>query len=144
MQAGKKDPKEFGQEGESLAAHFLEGLGYRILERNYRCQLGEIDLILEKTPRKRPFQRAKIGKKSEDRHLTFAEVKTRHSVEAVSPRELVGRTKQLHISRTAQHYLTSKKIIDFSADFGVIIVDFSKSEPQFEWIENAFTLAWGY
>lgn len=123
----KGDSKDLGREGEDLAASFLRNQGYRILTRNYRCRLGEVDIIIEKK-----------GK------IIFTEVKTRRSVDAVSPRELISYSKQRHISRVAQHYLAAKRLQEVSADFGVLIVDLSGSSPRFEWIEGAFDLVWGF
>jgi putative endonuclease len=119
--------KILGRDGESLAASYLRGLGYKILHRNYRCRLGEVDLIIQK-----------------EGTVSFVEVKTRRSVEAVSPRELVTLPKQRHISKVAQHYLAANRLSDADADFGVLTVDFSESSPRIEWIPKAFDLAWGY
>ena len=119
--------KKFGNEGEEIAASFLERQGFQILERNYRCRLGEIDLIVEK-----------------DQKILFVEVKTRHSVQGVSPLELVPYGKQRHISRAAQHYLSSQKGPEKSADFALLIVDCSGKDPVCELIEEAFPLSWGY
>jgi putative endonuclease len=128
MQADlKRDDKALGRDGEGLAASYLKGHGYRILEKNFRCRLGEVDLIVERQGT-----------------ITFVEVKTRRSVEAVSPRELVTLPKQRHISRVAQHFLAVRRLRDVNADFGVLAIDFSGPSPQFEWIPKAFDLAWGY
>ncbi|HEX5036810.1 MAG TPA: YraN family protein [bacterium] len=121
------DDKALGRDGEALAASFLRHLGYRILEKNYRCRQGEVDLIVEKS-----------------KTITFVEVKTRRSVDAVSPRELVTLPKQRHISKAAQHFLSSRRWKDANADFGVLIIDQSRPRTSFEWIPQAFDLAWGY
>lgn len=126
MQGDLRD-KRFGQEGEKTAASYLESLGFLILERNYRCRLGEIDLIVEK-----------------EGEIHFVEVKTRRSIDAVSPRELISRGKQRHISRVAQHYVASKRLFDRAGTFDVLTIDYSQGPPVFEWIEGAFPLAWGY
>ena len=110
-----------------MAASYLKDKGFRILEQNYRCRLGEVDLIVEK-----------------DDSILFVEVKTRRSVEAVSPIELISRGKQLHISRVAQYYLAKKKPYEKSASFALLVVDWSGSRPSLELIEDAFPLAWGY
>lgn len=122
-----RDDKALGRDGESLAASYLRNLGYKILEKNYRCRLGEADLIVEKA-----------------KTVTFVEVKTRRSVEAVSPRELVTLPKQRHISKVAQHYLAAHRLQDANADFAVLTIDFSGTAPRFEWIEQAFDLAYGF
>jgi putative endonuclease len=123
----RTDDKELGRDGESLAAAYLRNLGYKIRERNYRCRQGEVDLIVERKGT-----------------ITFVEVKTRRSVDAVSPRELVTLPKQRHISKAAQHYLTSRRLNDVNANFAVLIIDRSMPKTNFEFIPNAFDLAWGY
>lgn len=127
MQEDLGTNKGFGREGEGIAASYLKTLGFRILERNYRCRLGEVDLIAEKKGT-----------------IHFVEVKTRRSVDSVSPYELVSRSKQRHISAVAQHYFSSNSLHDRSGLFDVLIVDWSRGVPSCEWIEGAFSLAWGY
>ena len=73
-----------GQQKEELAAAWLERQGYEILEHNYRCRQGEIDLI------------ARDG-----RYLVFIEVKYRNSAKCGDPLEAVDRRKQAKILYTA-------------------------------------------
>lgn len=121
--------RQLGQEGEGLAAQFLKAKGFQILEKNYRCRLGEVDLIVENKDR-----------------LVFVEVKTRRDSQSVSPRELISRSKQVHISKVAQHYLAQKKNQkqENTASFAVLIVDWSSGRPEIEFINDAFDLGWGY
>ena len=80
--------RQTGQTGEEIAARFLHRKGFRILERNYRCDVGEIDLI------------------AEDRGtVVFVEVKTRKSLASGAPEEAVDREKRRKIIRAAQRYL---------------------------------------
>lgn len=82
------------QEGslyERKAAAYLEERGYRILERNYRCRIGEIDLIAEK-----------------DGYLVFIEVKYRKDHTMGSPLSAVTRRKQEKIRKTAAWYLMTR------------------------------------
>ncbi len=76
-----------GSAHEACAAEYLTGCGYRILERNFRCRAGEIDLI------------ARDGE-----YLVFVEVKYRRDPSAGDPLEAVDRKKQRKISRTAAYY----------------------------------------
>ena len=77
-----------GAKYEQLAAEFLEEKGYRILERNFRCRQGEIDII------------------AVDRDcLVFLEVKYRRDEQMGSGAEAVGPAKQRRIIRCAQYYL---------------------------------------
>ena len=127
MQGVFQNEKELGQQGERVAEDYLVRQGYRILERNYRCRHGEIDLIVEKKEK-----------------ILFVEVKTRQSMESVSPLELISRTKQRHISKTAQYYIAVKKIRDKTADFALVSVLWTKGEPVCEFLEGIFDLAYGY
>ena len=86
-----KDEKRItGQIGEELAMHLLEEKGYAILQRNYRCRSGEIDIV------------AMHRKK---RILCFVEVKTRTDAAFGEPAEAVTRAKQHKIRQTAMQYL---------------------------------------
>ena len=121
------EKKRLGREGEELAAEYLKGNGFHLLEQNYRCRLGEVDLIAEK---------------GED--LFFIEVKSRRSVEGVSPLELVPYPKQVHISKVAQHYFASKQVRDRNGRFALVIIDFQGPSPEVQWIPDIFELAWDY
>ena len=74
-----KDTKKIitGKEGEKIAAAFLKKNGYRIIEINFRCPIGEIDIV---------------AKEKDD--LVFVEVKTRKSMELGYPEQAVGIRKQ--------------------------------------------------
>lgn len=84
--------RKVGSVYESLAAEHLIGKGYRILERNYRCRLGEVDLIAEK----------EIGGIF---WLVFVEVKYRASLTYGYPAEAVTASKQRTIHKVAGYYL---------------------------------------
>ncbi|MDO5415993.1 MAG: YraN family protein [Lachnospiraceae bacterium] len=79
---------EAGSRGENLAASYLTGRGYRILEQNFRCRQGEIDLIA-----------------MDGAYLVFIEVKYRRSLQNGEPAEAVGYQKQQRIIHTARYYL---------------------------------------
>lgn len=119
--------KKLGREGESRAAGFLKENGFRLLEQNYRCRLGEIDLIAEK-----------------DGELHFIEVKSRKSFKDVSPYELIPYPKQLHISKVAQYYWAKKKIKDQTGRFSLLIVDWEGERPSCEWVPDIFNSVYGY
>lgn len=82
--------KQLGRFGEEQAAKFLRKKGFRIVEMNYTCRLGEIDIIAED----RDF-------------IVFAEVKLRKNADFAEAREFVTRTKQRKIIATAQLWLTA-------------------------------------
>lgn len=79
--------RKIGATYEEQAATYLEAHGYRILERNFRCRIGEIDLI------------AREGKT-----LVFLEVKYRRNGSCGSPAEAVTHEKQRRICRVADYY----------------------------------------
>ena len=79
--------RKTGAEYEQKAMEYLESLGYRFLERNYRCRVGEIDLIAR-----------------ERGTLVFVEVKYRSSSICGRPEEAVDTRKQHTICRVADHY----------------------------------------
>lgn len=99
--------RELGSEKEALAADYLIARGFRILERNFRCRIGEIDLIAE-----------------EGEYLVFIEVKYRKGRGAGLPEDAVTMKKQRTISRVAMYYLTTrKKRTDLPCRFDVVAID---------------------
>lgn len=111
-----------GDRGEIVAAAYLVKSGYKILEKNFRCALGEIDIVAEKSGR-----------------LYFAEVKTRTSDRFGRPEESVHEIKQRKIIKLAEWYLKAHKIQDRPISFLVAAVDWSgPQEPSVRIIENAF------
>jgi putative endonuclease len=109
-----------GKEGEKIAAAFLKKNGYRIIETNFRCTLGEIDIIAR-----------------EKGALVFVEVKTRKSAELGYPEQAVGINKQKKMSQLALWYL-QKKNADMDARFDVIAITISTSGNEIKLIKNAF------
>lgn len=108
--------KDMGDFGEYVAADFLEAKGYRVLEKNYRTQGGELDLIIE-------------DKKS----LIFVEVKTRRSTRYGTPAEAVNWKKQQHMLTATRAYLrqnpTRKEIrFDIVEIFATMVEDTPRLE----------------
>jgi putative endonuclease len=111
-----------GDRGENVAAKHLRNQGYKIIERNFRCQMGEIDII------------ARDGKT-----LVFAEVKTRVSDEDVTPEEQVNSTKQHQITKAARFYLSRYGTPQPAARFDVIAVVWPHGrQPQIRHVPDAF------
>ncbi|MFC1889926.1 YraN family protein [Thermodesulfobacteriota bacterium] len=110
-----------GLEGERIASAFLEKRGYEILERNYRCRRGEVDLI------------ARDG-----RVVVFVEVKARTSDRYGEPELAVDLRKQRKISIAALHYLSSKGLMDVDARFDVVVIKWEGKAPMPALIQNAF------
>jgi putative endonuclease len=114
-----------GRRGEDLAAGYLETAGYRIIERNYRCLFGEMDLV------------ARDGGT-----VVFIEVKSRRSNRFGPPQSSVGLKKQKKMSQIALHYLEEKQLHSCEARFDVIAVLLLPEGNRVELIKNAFDLAW--
>ena len=100
----------FGRYGESLAEGFLKQKGYKIVDRNYRCKYGEIDLIA-------------YDKKC----LVFIEVKTRSSLAFSYPSEAITGLKKRKIIQTSLNYIKEKGLKDVNCRFDVISI---VSSPQ--------------
>jgi putative endonuclease len=112
-----------GRWGEEEAARFLQRLGLKIVERNLRTPVGEIDII------------ARQGKT-----LVFVEVKTRRSDAFGTPQEAVGPTKQRQIIRAAQWFLGDGKGRGLQPRFDVVAVRPGPQGARVEHIVNAFGL----
>jgi putative endonuclease len=113
-----------GRRGEDLAVEFLGRLRYRIMERNYRCRCGEVDIV------------ARQGKT-----VVFVEVKTRSSHLYGHPAASVTPFKQRQISRAAQTWLAANRLSDAAARFDVVAISIGEGqECRIEHIVNAFDL----
>ncbi|GAB4424509.1 MAG: YraN family protein [Anaerolineae bacterium] len=80
--------RQTGQHGEEIVARYFAGQGYTIVARNWRCAVGELDLVLEK-----------------ESTLVFVEVRTRRSARYGSPEESVTAAKQAKLVELAHTYL---------------------------------------
>ena len=112
-----------GKKGEELALAQLKALKYRILERNFKCRLGEVDIIAR-----------------DKNTLVFIEVKTRTTDAFGPPHLAVHRRKQRQIVRAAQWYLAEQRTPDAASRFDVLAVTMRKdgSPPRIDWVKNAF------
>jgi putative endonuclease len=119
--ATPKVDTSLGERGENVAAKYLTGLGYKILQRNYRVKVGEIDIV------------ARHG-----RTLVFVEVKTRTD-EEVRPEDQVNLDKQHQITKAATMYLSRFGHPQPPARFDVIAIVWPEGrEPSVRHHENAF------
>jgi putative endonuclease len=114
-----------GRFGEELASRRLQKLGYKILEKNYRCPLGEIDLV------------ARDGDV-----LVFVEIKTRKNRPLGEAKEAVHKRKQGQLSRVALAYLKSKNLWGTKARFDVVAIGLGEGKEKIEIIRDAFELAY--
>jgi len=117
--------KNIGALGEDISENYLKNLGYNILDRNFRCKCGEIDLIA-------------VIKDC----ICFIEVKTRYGNNFGIPAESVIFSKQHKIHKTAQVYILKKNIFNYNFRFDVIEVLLNNDNNDFfiNHIEDAFQL----
>ena len=113
--------KKLGDRGESCAAEYLQRQGCRILMRNYRTKIGEIDLIAE-----------------DHGTLVFIEGKTRSSVRYGTPAEAVNYKKRQKIIQTAYWYLRAQHREDAVCRFDVLEVYAVGDSWIVHQIRNAF------
>lgn len=107
-----------GALAETLAADYLQRRGLRLIERNYRCRLGEIDLILTDGP-----------------DLVFVEVRLRRSTEYGGAAASITAAKRRRILRAARHYLSGKA--ERPCRFDVLLLD-APAADRIVWIKDAF------
>jgi len=107
-----------GEAAESLAADFLQRRGLTVLERNYRCRFGEIDLV------------ARSGEL-----LVFVEVRARTSEAFGAAAGSITATKRRRLVAAARHYLATHRA-DRACRFDVVLV--RGAEQQVEWLTDAF------
>lgn len=122
--AEKKNKRQLGAYYERTAGRCLEQLGYEILEYNYRCRLGEIDIV------------ARDGE-----YVVFCEVKYRADGRKGNPLEAVDARKQNVIFRCAMYYLAEHHLEDVPCRFDVIGIQGKDGmkDPKVTYIKNAFT-----
>lgn len=112
-----------GKLGEDIAVEHLAGMGYEILERNFRCPLGEIDIVAR-----------------DHETLVFVEVRSRRTDNYGSPLESIGFAKQKKLSRVAECYLNRHGLHQIRARFDVVAVKLRISSSEVELIRDAFDL----
>ena len=113
--------RSLGDRGEDMAAAHLKKQGYKILERNYRTPIGEIDLVA--------------------RHqgvLVIIEVKTRRSRRFGSPQEAVHPAKQERLRNLAEYYLQQQGLVEVMVRFDVVGILWEQGKPVIEVIPGAF------
>jgi len=110
-----------GQAWERLAAKRLEAEGYRILDRNFRGRFGEIDFVAD-----------------EKGTLCFIEVKGRSGSGFGSPAEAVTLEKQRRIFRTAEEYLSRRRLGSPSCRFDVVTIVEDGERSEIVVLRNAF------
>jgi putative endonuclease len=111
-----------GQLAEQVAVDYLVARGYRVVERNFLCKLGEIDIIAR-----------------HNGDLVFVEVRSGKRTPTFDPIFSVDRKKQEKIIRTAQIYLSKRFKTEPPSRFDVVLVTLG-DPPSVEVIPDAFNL----
>jgi putative endonuclease len=110
-----------GQRGENVAARFLRNQGYKIIERNFKCEVGEVDII------------ARDG-----RTLVFTEVKTR-AYDDPTPEDQVNVEKRHQLTKAAKYYLARYGSPQPPARFDVVAIVWPTGrDPQIRHTPDAF------
>ena len=107
---------------ENLALKYLKKQGLKLLQKNYHCRLGEIDLIMQ-----------------DEDCIVFIEVRYRNNADFGNGLDTVNINKQHKLIKTAQLYLIQKGLYEkIPARFDVISISNGELNPQLCWIKNAF------
>jgi putative endonuclease len=113
--------QKLGKHGERLAIKKIKALGYKVLDKNYRCPLGEIDLIAQ-----------------DGQYIVFVEIKTRKGRPTSYAKEAITYRKKQRLSKIALYYLKHKGLIGRKARFDVIAICIDDKSVEFEIIHDAF------
>jgi putative endonuclease len=121
----RTDTRTVGIEAETLALRYLQKRGLDPVERNFRCRLGEIDLVM-----------------LDAECLVFVEVRYRSGKRLAPAADTVDFVKQCKLGRAAEIYLTRRpKHADRKARFDVIGIDRDRGGTiRIEWLRDAFSL----
>jgi putative endonuclease len=113
----------FGSRSERAAARHLKKLGYRILARNFRCDLGELDLVA-----------------LDGNCIVFVEVRSTERPDPTAVAASVDLAKQRRLTRLALFYLKQKRLLNHAARFDVLAISWpaGRGEPTMAHYPNAF------
>lgn len=103
--------QKIGLLGENLATKYLQKSGYTVIDRNFRCRQGEIDII------------AKYKQE-----IIFIEVKTRTTLNYGNPAEAVTKVKQKHIEKAAKYYIYKNNLYNFFIRIDIIEIYIKKDK----------------
>lgn len=117
-----RERQAFGRAAEDAAAHWAEGRGWRVVARNWRCRLGELDLVVK-----------------DGATWVAVEVRARRSAGAGTPFESITPRKRWRVSRLAAAFAAGQNCADASWRFDVCAVTPGpRGGLIVEWIEDAF------
>ena len=119
----RSDRARTGAQAEELARRFLEANGLRLVERNFRCRNGELDLVM-----------------LDGRELAIVEVRYRLTDRLVDPAVSVCPRKRRRIALAAAHYLQRRRqFAELPVRFDVLAITGGLDRPRYDWIRCAFT-----
>ena len=95
--------QEIGKKGEEIAATYFKKIGYNIIERNFSCWFGEIDIIAV-----------------DKNEIVFIEVKTRTNAKYGAPSEAVNKIKQKHLKKATEYYIFKNNLAQEYIRFDII------------------------
>jgi putative endonuclease len=110
---------EIGQISEKTASAYLQKQGLKLIEKNFRCAQGEIDLIMK-----------------DKNYLVFVEVRFRKHRDYGNSIETISHNKQIHLIRTAQYYLQQHSLM-YKANCRFDVLGLNREE-KITWIKNVF------
>lgn len=111
--------KEIGKEAENFVCAYLKSRNYEIVERNWSCRFGEIDII------------AKDGEE-----LVFVEVRCRKKTSSVKPEDTVSFGKQKRLKNAIEQYLADNMLNMYARfDFAGVVYSYTDGMPVFQ-LEN--------
>ncbi len=118
----KLDKTSLGRIGEELAREYLKRHKFNIIERNFRCALGEIDIVARK-----------------DKAFRFIEVKYRRSTDYGLPQDSVVKRKQRRIRNAAIIWLKNRHLpLDSEIHFDVLAITEQTRKLKYEYLQDAF------
>lgn len=106
-----------GREAEDAALHYLQARGLRLVERNYHCRFGEIDLIMKDAT-----------------DLVFVEVRMRSSSAFGGASESITAGKRARLLAAARHFIGAQRDIP-ACRFDAVLLD---GDTRLDWVRNAF------
>lgn len=111
---------DLGKQGEQIAIEYLQSAGFRILERNYRYQKAEVDIIALK-----------------DKTLAIVEVKTRSTAVFGNPQDFLKRNQIERIVNAVDHYIQLQQL-NVDVRFDVIAIVKTDKAHEVQHLENAY------
>ena len=114
--------RDIGDKHEAFAVEVIKNAGFEVVDKNYLCKLGEVDII------------ARSGQ-----NLVFVEVRYRRSENYGGALQSVDKKKQRRIALAANHYLQKHKLTNkVACRFDVFAITGSLNQLSYQWIEAAF------